>query len=85
MTQFSFNDRESYLAYRADWRAQYKALTLEIRANKREQRSETGEATSSLQSKLHYLRLTARRLMAERTAATKFKNEQMVAAIAEAA
>lgn len=82
---YNFSDRETYLAYRADWRAQYKALTLAIRANKQEQRSTSGEATSSLQSKLHYLRLQARRLMVERTGATAYKNKMMAAAIVEAA
>lgn len=82
---YNFTNRDEYLAYRAAWRAQYKALTLEIRANKREQRSTSGEATSSLQSKLHYLRIQANRLMMERTGATEFKNQQLASAVAEAA
>lgn len=83
---YNFNDRDSYLAYRAAWRAQYAALTLEIRQNKRQQVRDRGNGTNAtLQSKLHYLRLQARRLMQERTGATEYKNQQMAAAIAEAA
>jgi hypothetical protein len=77
---FTFTTREEYLAYRADWRAQYKELTLEIRANKREQRENKGNDNSGLQSQLHRLRVRANQLMLERTAATEFKNNQLAAA-----
>jgi hypothetical protein len=82
---FAFTTREEYVAYRANWRAQYKALTLEIRQNKRDQVANRGNDNSVLQSKLHYLRLQANRLMEERTNATKYKNQQMALAIPEAA
>jgi hypothetical protein len=83
MANFTFTTREEYLAFRADWRAKYKALTLAIRANKQEQR--TTADTSTLQSNLHYLRISARKMMAERTAATEYKNNMMAEAVVEAA
>jgi hypothetical protein len=83
MANFAFTTREEYLAFRADWRAKYKALTLAIRANKQEQR--TTADTSTLQSNLYYLRVSARKMMAERTAATEYKNNMMAEAVAEAA
>jgi hypothetical protein len=80
---FTFTTREEYLAYCADWRAKYKALALEIRANKRDQR--TVSDTSTLQSRLHYLRIQANDMMQERAAATEFKNQQIAALTAIAA
>lgn len=83
---FTFDSRDTYVAYRADWRAKYRALTLEIRANKAAQRnSKSNDEVAGLQSELHYLRRQANELMKERTAATEFKNQQMAQAVAEAA
>lgn len=83
---FTFSTRDEYLAYRADWRAKYRALTLEIRANKAAQRtSKSNDEVASLQSELHYLRVRANKMMLERTAATEFKNQQLASAVAEAA
>ena len=81
---FTFTTRDEYLAYRADWRAKYKALTLEIRANKAAQRANKGD-NADLQSALHYLRVRANKMMLERTAATEFKNNQLAASVAQAA
>jgi hypothetical protein len=36
MTEFNFNNRETYIAWRAEWRAAYKALTAQIRQTKKE-------------------------------------------------
>lgn len=81
---FTFTTREEYLAYRAEWRAKYRAITLEIRANKAAQRANKGD-NADLQSALHYLRVRANKLMLERTAATEFKNNQLAAASVAAA
>lgn len=45
MTTFTFTDRASYLAYRANWKHQYLTTTAEIRSLK-QQRSETNRAFS---------------------------------------
>lgn len=83
---FTFNSRDTYVAYRADWRARYKKLTLEIRANKAAQRaSKSSDEVAGLQSELHYLRIQANRMMVELCEAKEFKNKQMAEAIAEAA
>lgn len=87
MTDFTFNSRETYIAYRADWRARYKAQTQEIRLIKRQmvERYTKGFNNSSYQSNLHYLRRRANEMMVELQEAKEFKNKQMVEAIAEAA
>jgi len=82
---FDFTTRDEYLAYRADWRAKYRELTLEIRANKAAQVANRGNDNSDLQSALHYLRVRANKMMLERTAATEFKNNQLAAASVAAA
>ena len=45
MTTFTFTDRTSYLAYRANWKHQYLTATSEIRKLK-QKRSETNRAFS---------------------------------------
>lgn len=45
MTTFTFTDRVSYLAYRANWKHQYLTITNEIRKLK-QQRAETNRAFS---------------------------------------
>lgn len=85
MAQFTFNSRETYIAYRADWRARYKALTQLIRQNKRDQVANRGNDNSSNQSALHYLRVRANYMMVELRDAKEFKNQQLAAAVAEAA
>ena len=82
--EFNFTTRDEYLAYRTDWRAKYRTLTLEIRANKAKQAANKGGDNSDLQSALHYLRVRANKMMLERTAATEFKNVQL-AQLAQAA
>lgn len=84
---FTFTTRDEYLAYRADWRARYKAQTQEIRLIKRQmvERYTKGFNNSSYQSNLHYLRRRANEMMVELQEAKEFKNKQMAEAIAEAA
>lgn len=45
MTKFTFTDRASYIAYRANWKHQYLTLTAEIRKLKQE-RAEANRAFS---------------------------------------
>ena len=80
---FNFDSRETYLAYRDDWRSQYRVISEEIRQTKRDIVTSRSKGfsnnVSSLQSDLHYSRLTANRLMQELEAAKEFKNEQLAA------
>jgi hypothetical protein len=81
MTTFNFNSRETYLAYRAEWRTQYKALSQEIRdlkiVVKDEQRSGKGTQQDVLQRK----RNKAAAMMTQLEAAKLFKNEQLNATV----
>lgn len=57
---FPFNSRETYLAWRAQWKADYKALSAEITQIKRSLRRPNDgmlstEQQASLQSQHHYL------------------------------
>lgn len=68
MTTFSFNDRASYLAYRADWKADYRALSEEIRQTKRLIRNIYAEGRrlpSGEQSDRSYLGLRATKMLEE--------------------
>lgn len=51
-TQLNFTDRASYIAWRSEWRASYKALSQEIRSLKLASKSGTQDEQSSAQSKL---------------------------------
>jgi len=77
MTNFTFSDRETWLAYRADWKARYKAQSEKIRALKRKMASMKGQDTSSEQSSLYVLRRTANDMMVELMEAKEFKNAQL--------
>lgn len=90
MTDFNFDDRTSWLAYRADWRLRYKAASEAIRSTKREiaehrrLRRELGaagashtHAADSLQYGLARQRVHASSLMRELDAAKEQKAEMM--------
>jgi len=91
MANFTFTDRLSWVAWRADWRARYAEASQLIRAAKREAaelhvarrgESEAGRRPidyriSSIQENLPYLRRAANTLMIERTEATAHKNEML--------
>ena len=79
MAQFTFTDRATWMAFRADWRARYKAQSEEIRIIKREMASRKGQDNSSLQSNLHYLRQRANQMMVELNEAKEFKAAQFAA------
>lgn len=85
MAHFTFTDRATWLAFRADWRARYKAQSEEIRLIKREMASRKGLDNSSLQSNLHYLRRRANQMMVELNEAKEFKAQQFAARAALAA
>lgn len=64
MTNFNFNDRDSYKTFVKEWKAEYKAnseLIRTIKAQiKHEQKAGNEDKASSLQSKREYLRNTQR-------------------------
>ena len=76
---FNFNSRETYLTFRAEWRAKYKEVSNDIRSLKREMASRKGEDLSDEQRKLYFLRIRAHKLMVELEAAKEFKNAQLAA------
>ena len=84
MAQFNFTTREDYLTFRADWRARYKVQVQLIRQTKRDlvgaHRSGNWTQASALQSRLHYQRRDANRLMLELAAAKEHKNNLLAAA-----
>lgn len=67
MTTFSFNDRASYLAYRAEWKANYAALSEEIRTVKAYIRKQyaAGRIPSNEQAERVYLARQATALLEE--------------------
>lgn len=86
----TFHDRITWLAFRADWRTRYKALSAEIRAIRREigehraQRRALGtagdshrRAADSLQSGLWWRSRKANAMMIELAEAKKLKAAQM--------
>lgn len=89
MTTFTFNSRETYIAYRADWRARYSVISEQIRQTKRtivESRSKGfTNNVSGLQSDLASERRQANALMVELAEAKEFKNQQIAALTAAAA
>lgn len=64
MTNFNFNDRDSYKTFVKEWKAEYKdnsELIRTIKAQiKHEQKEGDADKASSLQSKREYLRNTQR-------------------------
>lgn len=62
---FSFTSRETYLEYRAQWRAQYAEQSQEIRALKRQIKEAPEFKQPGLQSTLHYARVKANQMNLE--------------------
>lgn len=85
MTNFTFTTREEYLAYRAAWRASYKAQSQLIRDLRRELKAADSLEQPRLQSRLHYARVEANRMNLELAAAKKFAAAQRAARLPEAA
>jgi hypothetical protein len=65
--EINFTNRETYLAWRANWRAIYKAQSEEIRQNKRDIKAayanQKFDRASSLQQELCFNRRLATRMM----------------------
>jgi hypothetical protein len=61
---FKFTTRETYLSYRADWKAGYADLAKEISDLKRIRAKGTQSEMSAAQSKLHYLSINATEMLA---------------------
>lgn len=68
-----FTTRETYLVWRARWKADYKALSAQITQIKRQLRRDNAglstEQMSQLQSKHHYLSLKATQMLEQRAEA----------------
>lgn len=79
-TQLNFTDRTSYLEYRAQWRAEYAELSLEIRSLKRISKTGTQEEQSRAQSKLSRKSAEATAMLKQRA-----KSKALSAAQREAA
>lgn len=79
--ELNFTNRETYLAWRANWRSQYKELSENIRSLKREiVKAGNSDRASNLQRELHYERRLASRMMLIRKQATEHKNAQLAQA-----
>jgi len=85
MTDFTFSDRATWIAYRAEWKARYKKASQNIRALKHAMVENRGNDNSDHQRNLHYARITANDLMIELTEAKEFKAQQFAARTAVAA
>lgn len=81
-TQLNFTDRTSYLAYRAQWRAEYAELSLEIRSLKRISKTGTQEEQSRAQSKLSSKSATATAMLKQRAKSKALSAAQREAAYA---
>lgn len=85
MTNLTFTTRETYLAYRANWREMYLSISRDIRDLKHEIRnSETQLQMSAAQQRLHYKRQEANRMNlelaeAKKLAATQWANARLAA------
>lgn len=76
MNTLNFTDRASYIAWRSEWRAEYAALSTEIRSLKRQAKTGTQEEQSSAQSKLHRKSLEATAKLKLRAKSKKLAAEQ---------
>jgi hypothetical protein len=85
MTTFTFTNKETYLAYRSEWKANYKNLSQEIRTLKADIR-ETQQAkgyAGSMQYRLLKLRDEATAMIEERKASKVEAQRQYLAAHSE--
>lgn len=79
LNTLNFTDRASYLAWRSEWRANYAALSTEIRSLKRQAKTGTQEEQSSAQSKLHRKSLEATATLKLREKSKKLAAQQWTA------
>ena len=94
MPSIDFTTRESYVAYRAEWRLQYREASEAVRQAKRDlvaahaerraaqtdkERERIGDEQSSLQYHLHMRRVSARDMMVQLGKAKERKDALMAA------
>ena len=85
MTTYTFNSKETYLAYRSNWRANYKALSQQIRETKadiKETQRAKGYA-GGMQYSLLKMRARATEMIEELKGAKQEAQRQYLAAHAE--
>jgi len=77
--QPNFTNRETYIAWRANWRVAYKTLSKEIHDLKRKikEDSRANLSTGRAQNELRFLREQANRMMLIREEAKALKAEQL--------
>jgi hypothetical protein len=64
--KFTFTNKETYLAYRSNWKAEYKTLSQEIRALKTQMRESGHKITWTEFSQLMKLKAKAQSMLEER-------------------
>jgi hypothetical protein len=64
--KFTFTNKETYLAYRSNWKAEYKTLSQEIRALKAQMRESGHQITWTEFSQLMKLKAKAQAMLEER-------------------
>lgn len=82
-SRFSFNSRETYVAWVKEWKESYRALSELIRNTKREMKEEQKASIlsySDKQSHREYMRTRARKMLIERAEAKVEAQRQYVAA-----
>ena len=85
MTTYTFNSKETYLAYRSNWRANYKALSQQIRETKHDikEAMRAKEYAGSMQYSLLKMRAQATAMIEELKGAKQEAQRQYLAAHAE--
>jgi hypothetical protein len=85
----SFTNRESFLAWRAEWREEYAELSANLRRSKMSCkeafRANKLDAAARLQNNIRTLKSEAREMMELRKEATEQKNAQLAARETQAA
>jgi len=85
--ELNFTNRETYLAWRANWRAAYKELSAEIRTGRGELANtfrENSQKAYGIQSELRSNRILANRMMERLKEAKELSAEQRLAGARQA-
>jgi hypothetical protein len=79
MSSSEVNSRETYLRFRKEWKNAYKALSSEIRETRKitRQPEDSAGTQARAQSRRHYLRLRARKMMEELEAVKQLRPIRM--------
>lgn len=85
MTNFNFTDRETYIEWRAQWRAEYKMLSQNIRELKLNTKNtaRSGNDASLLQMRLHSWSMKATNMLKQREKSKQLAAEQYAQKISE--